>query len=193
MKFSCAGVCLPDFCVALGDYQDDDAKTGLLPIPGKAQSLDRKGGGAQSSAEQWEGSFSWTLVVKFCTCKPQTPVSLIFNMYLFKLNYSVWSYRKENHSIIVGSRSFFIPNPSLITDNENWMLEIPLGHPEGEQWLWGRVEGEDTVRMEVKTKILCYTAALYLTWSWGMCSYIPSFFPQIITNCLTGVRNYVKC
>ena len=143
MKFSCAGVCLPDFCVALGDYQDDDAKTGLLPIPGKAQSLDRKGGGAQSSAEQWEGSFSWTLVVKFCTCKPQTPVSLIFNMYLFKYKPQCLKLQKGKSQHHCGVKKLLYPKPF----SHYWQWELNAGNSSwpprrravivGTGWRWG--------------------------------------------------------
>lgn len=53
----------------------------------------------------------------------------------------------ENCNIIVQSGASFIPNPSLMTDAENWRLEIHRPHKKavmvgrgmmvGEKWRWG--------------------------------------------------------
>ena len=41
-----------------------------------------------------------------------------------------------------------------------------------------------------KQKFCVTQQALQLLWSWGVCYYIPSFFPQITINCLIDVRNW---
>ena len=65
-----------------------------------------------------------------------------------------------------------------------------LGHPQGVEVL-GRVMKVRMLWGWGKTKPLCYIATLQLIWSWGMCSYIPSFQPQIIMNCLIVFRSWI--
>lgn len=84
------------------------------------------------------------------------------------------------------SQEAFVKKKKLLS----WLMlrtgcwKFHLRHPQESRGVWKGDEGEDAVRMGVKTKILCYTTALQFIWSWGMCSYIPSFLPQVIINYL---------
>ena len=135
----------PVVLCGLCSYEDvNDATMNLLPIPGRAQSLDRKKGDAQSSAEQWEGSpFPWTLLVKFCSSKQQTPVSLIFNMHLFKYKPQCLKLQKGKPQHHCGVKRLLYPKPF----SYYWQWELNAGNSSwpprrravivGTGWRWG--------------------------------------------------------